>query len=100
MKKLLTWLTKGAKIRKILLQIYRALVTIKSVVSLVLEQFKPEDKVLKKLADAIEYVDIAINGLVVVLEWLGVTETERSEIEKEQLTVETAKAEMEKSKGA
>lgn len=77
MKKLLTWLSKGSKVIKILTYLYSGLSVVKAAVSAGLAQFK-EDKPdvdeskYKFMLQALEYVGLAISALDTLLDWFGV----------------------------
>ena len=77
MKKLITWLSKGTKIIKILTYLYTGLVVAKSAIASALEtltEVKPDldQKVVEILQQVVEYVGVAADAIKKVLEWFGV----------------------------
>lgn len=101
MKKLFSLLTKATKIQKILLYVYRVIFTAKSGIVAAIEAYKelkPEaaDK-FQKLEDILSYVDVAYEGLEKILDWFGVSATEREAARNEAIPVDKAKTELAKT---
>jgi len=77
MKKLLTWISKGSKVIKILTYLYTGLNVVKAAISAGVEQFK-EDKPdvdeskYKFMGQALEYIGLAISALDTLLDWFGI----------------------------
>ena len=82
MKKLITWLTKGTKIVKILKQIYKALTIASSAVGTgetVAEQTGVvNQEAAEKISGIKEYIDLALEYLGDIMGWLGVSSEERA----------------------
>ena len=81
MKKLIAWLSKGTKIVKIIQQIYKALVIASSTVSTgetVANQtgLVPENTA-EKISAVKGYIDLALEYLGKIMEWLGISAEER-----------------------
>lgn len=74
MKKFIAWLTKGSKIRNILVYVYRGLVVSKAAFEAgfaALKVERPEDKVYPKLEGIPEYLGTAAIAIKKILEWIG-----------------------------
>lgn len=79
MKKIIAFLTKGSKIRNILIYVYRGLVVGKAAFVAGFEALKverPEDKAYAKLENIPEYLDAAAKAVKTILGWIGVDERE------------------------
>ena len=78
MKKLLAWLSKGSKIVKVIQQIYKALVIASSTVSTG-ETVAAETGVVpvEKISSIKQYLDIALEYLGKIMEWLGISAEDR-----------------------
>ena len=75
MKKLLSFLTKGSKIKRILTYLYRGLVVVKAAFESgfdALKKEKPEDKSYDKFTGVSKYLDVAIKAVGIILGWIGV----------------------------
>ena len=83
MKKLIAFLTKGSKIRNILIYVYRGLVVGKAAFVAGLEALKverPDDKAYAKLENIPEYLDVAAKSIKTILTWIGVGEVDIQEL--------------------
>ncbi len=85
MKKIITWFTKGSKIKRILKYIYQALVISSKMMSggvegVVEAHVTSAEKVTEKITSAQKYVDLAIEYLGVILGWFGISVAEREAI--------------------
>lgn len=79
MKKLIAFLTKNSKIRKILIYVYRGLVVAKAAFVAGFDALKverPEDKAYAKLENIPEYLETAAKAVKTILMWLGVSDNE------------------------
>ena len=77
MKKIIAFLTKGSKIRNILIYVYRGLVVGKAAFVAGFEALKverPEDKAYAKLENIPEYLDAAAKAVKTILGWIGVSD--------------------------
>lgn len=75
MKKIIAFLTKGSKIRNILIYVYRGLVVADAAFQAgfaALKIERPEDKVYAKLEGIPEYLETAAKAVRTILEWMGV----------------------------
>lgn len=82
MKKIIAFLTKGSKIRNILIYVYRGLVVGKAAFVAGFEALKverPEDKAYAKLENIPEYLDAAAKAVKTILGWIGVDERDIQE---------------------
>ena len=83
MKKIIAFLTKGSKIRNILIYVYRGLVVGKAAFVAGFEALKverPEDKAYAKLENIPEYLDAAAKAVKTILGWIGVDERDIQEL--------------------
>ena len=106
MKKLLTWLSKGSKIIKIVQQIYKALVIASSAVgageTAANETGLIPENTVEKISTVKQYIDIALEYLGKIMEWFGISAEEREAFKRSLLadgskeTPEQIKAEIAK----
>ena len=98
MKKLITWLTKGSKVTRILKYIYQALVIANKTATGVIEgineaEVSSADKINTKISDTQDYLTMAIEYLAawmklslpeylgIILGWFGITVSEKDVID-------------------
>ncbi len=86
MKKLITWLTKGSKVTRILKYIYQALVIANKTATGVIEgineaEVSSADKINTKISDTQNYLTMAIEYLGIILGWFGITVSEKDVID-------------------
>jgi len=80
MKKLITWLSKGSKVVKVLKYIYRALIIANRTVEggqHGAEEAEVPEKYIEKISTTQKYLEVAIEYLGIILGWFGVSETEK-----------------------
>lgn len=81
MKKILTWLSKGSKIIKILQQIYKALViansTIETSETIVQNTGIVSEDTAQKISETKSYIEIALEYIGKIMGWFGISTEER-----------------------
>lgn len=95
MKKIFAILTKGSKIRNILIYVYRGLVVGKAAFVAGFEALKverPEDKAYAKLENIPEYLDTAAKAVKTILTWIGVDDRDIQELADRDNNAEDGKA--------
>lgn len=91
MKKLITWLTKGSKVSRILKYIYKALIIAKSTVNGAADgtaEAEISDKIVEKISTAGRYIDVATKYLAIIMSWFGISAEERDVLASEALSPE------------
>ena len=86
MKKLIAWMSKGSKIVKILKYIYKALIIANNTVSgseSGAEEAGLSNNITEKISTTKKYLEVALEYLGVIMNWLGISEIEREAIARE-----------------